>query len=94
MAYSDIAAAAQDIQLRLRVAACISTQTGYQIPSGIHNHPIAIADYYQWQLAGQPGWGDAYAYAVANENPNHGNDPAVITDGMILSGVQAVLGIE
>jgi len=94
MAYTDIANAAQDMQLRMRIAACISTQTGYSIPQGVANHPIAIADYYQWQCAGQPGWGDAYAYAVANNNPAPGEDPAVITDGMILSAVQSVMGIS
>ncbi len=84
---------AQDADLRMRIAACISTQRGYDIPAGVANHPTALADFFQWKCAGQPGWGDAYAYALANGNERPGDDPAVITDGMILSAVQAVLGI-
>lgn len=53
-------------------------------------------DPYEWvksnalRLAAQPGWADAWAYAVAGGNPDPGRDPAVITDGMILSAVQAI----
>ena len=94
MTYSDIAALAQDQQLRLRVVACIATQTGFEVPQNTSSHPLSIADRLQWELAGSPGWGDAYAYAIANENQEPGKDPAVITDGMILSAVQLVLGIE
>jgi hypothetical protein len=53
-------------------------------------------DPYQWvqdnalRLAAQPGWAEAWASALAAENPNPGRDPAVITDGMILSAVQAL----
>ena len=93
MSYNHIAQAAQDVNLRLRVAACISTQTGFVWPERVTNHPIALADSLQWELCGSPGWGDAYAYAVANEIENPGADESVITDAMILSAVQSVLGI-
>ena len=52
----------------------------------------------QWQLANmldvcaQPGWDAAWSSAQAGGNATPGRDPAVITDGMILSGVQSVLG--
>lgn len=93
MSYNSIAALAKDENLRLRVAACISTQSGYEPPAG-QDHPLSISDYFRWKLAGSPGWGDAYAYAIANEIENHGKDESVITDAMILSAVQLVLGIE
>lgn len=94
MSYDDIAAAAQDAQLRMRIAACVATQTGYTVPNGVRNHPVEVAGAIQWACAGQPGWGDAYAYAVSTDVPSPGKDPAVITDGMILSAVQEVLGIS
>ena len=82
MAYYDIATMAQDSDLILRAQACASTEN--------------IADPYDWvaahmlELASQPGWSEAWASAVAAENPAPGRDPAVITDGMILSGTQAI----
>lgn len=94
MTYSNVAKVAQDIQLRNRIVACIATQSGYQVPDGVQNHPIAIAEHYRWQLAGQPGWGDAYGYAIATDVEEPGNNEAVITDAMILSAGQLVLGIE
>ena len=54
------------------------------------------ADPYEWvaqnvlRLAAQPGWDAAWASALAAGNPDPGRDPAVITDGMILSAVQAL----
>lgn len=45
----------------------------------------------RWELASQPGWDAAWDSAVASGVPNPGADEAVITDGMILSGVQAVV---
>jgi hypothetical protein len=45
---------------------------------------------YRWELASQPGWDAAWDSAVAGGVADPGSDEAVITDGMILSGVQAV----
>lgn len=42
-----------------------------------------------WWLAASPGFADAYASALAGGVPRPGNDPAVISDEMILSAVQA-----
>jgi hypothetical protein len=44
-------------------------------------------------MAAQPGFGDAYASALAADPPveRPGNDPGVITDGMILGAVQSLL---
>jgi len=54
--------------------------------------PELWAQEHRWELAAAPGWGDAWASAVAGGNAAPGADPGVITDGMILSEVQAVLG--
>jgi hypothetical protein len=41
-----------------------------------------------WSAA--PGWSDAWESALAGNNENPGADPAVITDGQILSQVQGM----
>ena len=43
-----------------------------------------------WALAAQPGWGAAWASALASGNTAPGRDPSVVTDGQILSAVQAL----
>ena len=49
----------------------------------------------KWAFSAQPGWDGAYAYAVvANPTLEPGDNEAVITDGMILSAVQALLQAE
>lgn len=84
---------AQDNHLRLRITACIATQDGYEQSEGRIIHPLELADRYMWKLVAQPGWADAYEYAIATNIENPGKNESVITDGMILSGVQTVLGI-
>lgn len=96
MTYNHNAQASLDTALRLRVAACIATQdpASYVIPEhSPSKHPLALADAIIWQCCGQPGWADAYSYAVNTGVVDPGSDDAVITDGMILSAVQAVLGV-
>ena len=52
------------------------------------------------RLASQPGWDAAWESGLlARQDPDHdlppiGLDPAVITDGMILSAVQKLLGVQ
>lgn len=46
---------------------------------------------YIW--ASSPDWAAAWDSALAGGNESPGADPAVITDGMILSTVQALLGL-
>lgn len=87
MSYSSIAAAAQDQALRLRIAACVA-QEAPDDP----RHPIPHADAIQWQCCAEPGWGAAWDSAIAAEVENPGADPAVISDGMILTAVQLRLG--
>lgn len=44
------------------------------------------------QCCAEPGWGAAWDSAIAAEVENPGADPAVISDGMILTAVQLRLG--
>lgn len=94
MTYQDVSEAARDTDLRFRVAGCIATLdlTGVDI-YGPSRHPLAIAENYMWQIAGDQAVYEAYAYAVLNEVPNPGSDPGVVTDAMILAAVQDALGI-
>lgn len=88
MAFYDIGLLAQDSDFALRVTASYTVET-LATPGAENGN--AWASSHAWELAAQPGFGDAYAYALAADNPNPGRDPAVITDGQILSAVQAVV---
>jgi hypothetical protein len=82
MAYTDIAQLHSDNDFIFRTQACVATEGELEPEQWVSEHI--------WEMAAAPGFGDAYAYAVASENPRPGNDPAVITDGMILGAVQAI----
>ena len=82
MAYWDVAQIASDVDLGQRVTAA-AAQEGRGDPPGWTAQHV-------WDYASQPGWGDAWASAVAGGNEAPGRDPAVITDGQILSAVQAI----
>ena len=86
MSYTAIAQAAQDSDLRLRIAACLSSE-GHLNP-----HPLTGADAIQWAVAGQSGISDAYSYAVDSNVTRPGKDPAVITDAALKTAVLAALG--
>lgn len=86
MGYWDIAVMGSDSDLTLRVQACAAQEQD--------GNPYEWAAENMLALAAQPGWDAAWASAVAADNPAPGRDPAVITDGMILSGVQALLSGE
>jgi hypothetical protein len=87
MAYYDVSQLAADPDFLLRVAACYSTETAGAAGA---EYPTAWAGEHVWAIAGAPGFGDAYASAVAGDVPNPGRDPAVISDEEILAAVQAV----
>lgn len=73
--------------MRNRVTACAAKEdidTGPQL-----NFDQWTWDH-RWEWASAPGWGAAFEYAEASGNPDPGADPAVITDGMILSQVQSM----
>lgn len=85
MSYKSISLAAQDPHLRLRIAACMAQE--YNGP----RHPLENTDQLMWNICSSPGWGEAYEYAISTEVDNPGDDPAVISDGMILAAVQAIV---
>jgi hypothetical protein len=87
--YLSIASAADSYSMQRRVAACAAQQA-------------APGDPFQWTVdnkygwASAPAWGAAWDSALAShpDDPEYdpGADPAVVTDGMILGQVQAMLG--
>lgn len=90
MAYSDVALLANDFDFTQRTAGAIAQE---QIDLGEFN-AIGWATGHNWEMAGMPGFGDAYGYAVLTGIVRPGNDPAVITDAQILSAIQLILSIE
>lgn len=80
MSYSDVAALAGDGDFIQRTRAAVAQEGEADVIGWSNDH--------QWQMAGIPGFGDAYAYAVANGNPRPGYDTSVITDPQILAAVQ------
>jgi hypothetical protein len=87
MAYWDISALAADSDFALRTTAAYATQT----PGAGGEDPPTWQAAHAWDMAAAPGFGDAYASAIAGGVERPGKDPAVITDGQILSAVQAIL---
>ena len=90
MSYWSISQMQQHPALRSRVTACCA-QEGAAEPDTAMNDIM-------WQVVAEPGWGEAWDYAVAaaqqagpGEAIDPGIDPAVITDAMILSAVQTHL---
>lgn len=84
MTYWDQADLSEDADLRRRVVACAALE-------GI-TEPEAWAHRYRWELSAEPGWAQAYTYAVGAGKERPGRDASVITDGMILSAVQVLIG--
>lgn len=85
MSYNHIADAAQDSDLRRRVAACFAQQT-----TGTEQ-PEALASVHMWRIAADSDIADAYAYAVDTDVPSPGKDEAVVTDANILAAVTAIV---
>jgi hypothetical protein len=83
MGFWDISRMAIDSDLQSRVSACAAQEQDADPVQWMADHML--------NLAAQPGWDAAWASAVAAGNPAPGRDEAVITDGMILSGVQALV---
>lgn len=86
MAYVDVSNMASNPQLHGRLTACAAIEGELT--------PVQWVSANIWQLVSAPGWGDAYAYAIntGKTAEQAGTDPGVITDGQILSQVQAVRG--
>jgi len=82
MAYSDIALLTTDNDFIFRIRACSSTEGELD--------PIQWTADHIWQMASMPGFGEKYAYALANGVARPGNDQSVISDNDILSAVQSL----
>jgi hypothetical protein len=83
MAYIDVANMVKSVSLTEREYAAVSKE-GIDPPEGWQFER-------RWRLAASPGWDAAWASAVAGGDEDPGSNPGVITDGMILSAVQALI---
>lgn len=81
MSYSTIYQNATDQEFVSRLTAAAAQEGAYDAR--------VVADVLRWTLAAASDIEAAYASALAAGNSNPGGDEAVITDGMILAGVQA-----
>jgi hypothetical protein len=82
MSYTSINQCAIDPAFMARVTAAAAAE-------GATKQPDTVMYEIRWAVAVASDVAAAYESAVAAGNPNPGGDPAVITDGMILSSVQA-----
>jgi hypothetical protein len=86
MSYNTVADMAEDLALNRRLTAAVAKEAILDPKGWLYPR--------NWQVVSQPGWDAAWDSAVAGGVTNPGADEAVITDGMILSGVQAVIASE
>jgi hypothetical protein len=86
MSYSDQALLSNDQDFLQRLAACGASE--HEVPADVH--PTLWASEQVWAVAAAPGFADAYASALASGVDRPGWDPAVISDEMLLSAVQAL----
>lgn len=93
---------AASMTMRGRVAACVAEQMELHPDADLNGNTNADswAYLYQREWAAAPGWAAAWEYALLTHDPkpdeptyDPGADEAVITDGMILSQIQLMLGI-
>jgi hypothetical protein len=87
VSYQDVADMAEDWNLRMRLIAAAAQEHP--------DNPVTFIDEQIWRICGQPGWGDAWQYARLThtdvEGYAIGKDETVVTDGMILSGMQSII---
>lgn len=90
MAYSDVNAMTRSESLRGRTAAAAAVEAN---GGAVLDEQDADnwAYKHRYEVCSAPGWDAAWASAIAGGKEDPGSDPAVITDGMILSQVQSVL---
>jgi hypothetical protein len=82
MGYYEITQMSQDVDLAGRVQACAAQE--------IDDNPYSWQAEHMLDLCASPGWDAAWSSALAGGNETPGRDASVITDGMILSAVQAL----
>jgi hypothetical protein len=85
VSYSTIWTCAADLALQGRITACIAQE----VEPGVNPHERYI--HVLWPVITASDVEAAYASALAAGNLDPGGDEAVITDGMLLSHVQATL---
>jgi hypothetical protein len=90
MAYFDVAMLHADPDFLTRVTACYAGET----LGTAGEEPNAWTVEHAWDVASAPGFGDAYASAVASGVENPGRDQAVVSDAQILSAVQFIIDNE
>lgn len=88
MALWDISGLAADNDFALRTTAAYAVET-LAVDS---QDPASWQAAHSWDMAAQPGFGDAYASAHASGVPRPGQDPAVISDAQISAAVQSIVG--
>ncbi len=86
MSYTTISQCVSDTAFANRVNACIAQE---QLAKGGSAKPSDLTSELTWAVASASDVEAAYASALAANNPNPGGDEAVISDGMILTNVQA-----
>lgn len=76
--------------LTQRCVACAAQE----LPVG--EDPVSWVGMHTWVICAQPGWAQAWesADAAAGVWQDHGANEGVITDGMVLSAIQTLLGIS
>jgi hypothetical protein len=84
MAYFDQAQLSRDGDFNQRIAAAAQLE----IDLG-EQTALEWAAEHQWEISASPGFGDAYASAVASGVERPGADASVISDAQILSAIQA-----
>jgi hypothetical protein len=85
MSYNTVSRCVNDPQFVNRVDACTAQE---QLARDEPVQPGALGTELRWAVASASDVEDAYASALAANNPNPGGDESVITDGMILAHVQ------
>lgn len=80
--YFECAQLAMNLDLVARVTACAAQEGVLDPENWVPAH--------RWQWASSPGWGAAWAYALASGVADPGKNPAVISDGMILAAVASL----
>lgn len=88
MSFYSVSQMAVDADLLARITACVAIEG--------ERDPELWTQRNKWAVAGQPGWGDSWEYAlnVGHDPATIGKDPSVITDQAILSAVQAINSIQ
>ena len=86
MSFKTVHRSSMDAALYGRVTACVAKE---QDARGEVVSPDSVTSELYWGVISAGDVEGAYASALANNNPDPGGDESVITDGMILSAVQA-----